>query len=109
MKPTREITADVTIGPASENYYFYEDSDDKEGFFSVFYGNNGNEFQASFIAEFANEDDACEYVDWQNERLCSEVDSVYDELNEFDEEGELLEDDDIADLVDELKKGYSLD
>lgn len=72
------------------NYYFYEEADDKEGFFAVFFGNNESQFMASFIAEFNSEEDASEYVDWKNLQLEMKEGNIIEDTN-YNEDDEYVD------------------
>lgn len=70
------------------NYYFYEEASEHPGYFTVFYGNNESQFMASFVAEFASEDDAGQYVDWKNLALEIQEGGLVDE--EYNPDDELI-------------------
>lgn len=64
-----------------ESFYFAEFESDLDAYV-VYFGRSENMFMACFIAEFLNEEDADEYVDWKNlylDRLHGDNDYVEDE------------------------------
>jgi hypothetical protein len=76
-----------------ESFYFAEFESDLDAYV-VYFGRSENMFMAVFIAEFQNEEDADEYVDWKNEQL----DTSYNRVSDLDNEDEET----VADLVDQF-------
>ena len=91
------------------DYYFAEESTDKDGMYTVYFGNETGLFAAAFVAEFATEDDANEYTEWKNAMLDQQEGNVLktepDEYDYAEDELEAMDDD----LVQEFAKGYKDD